>query len=246
MQSSTTFPVKSPLEWNNHAVLLLEMGLTQEATTLFQKALQTLGATANHSSNNELTLLQDGKHNTPIRGVKAFTGWSSPLLLPTDNDSSAFVYNRALYIHPVFQNDLFELYSAAIIFNLGLVHHILALKGGDATLSSIDHYKQSYTLYEFAMKSITILQQNSSRCSCTSGSTFREQGMLKALLLNNSGHIFYTASTDSEEAFACFTAASALLTNTSIDASTLDDLDIGSLLRNVLLFAPCINAAASA
>lgn len=257
MQS--TMPLaKSSLEWNNHAVLLLEMGLREEAKILFQRALQTLGATLyqqqqqqeKDDGNKESVMVRSNKKSSPVAGAeaaRAFTGWSRALLLPGDDCHSTtgvFVYNRALYIHPCFQNDLFGLYSAAIMFNLGLVHHMMALKSGN-TSSTIEHYKQSHLFYEYAMKNITLMQQHQQPSRSTAA--IKEQSMLKALLLNNSGHILYMdTSAESEAAMECFTAANSILINDGSATASLHDLDVGNLLRNILLFMPSVNAAASA
>lgn len=251
---------KSPLEWNNHAVLLLEMGHREEAKVLFQKALLTLRASLvvvreeDHnvsSANEESTLLSNDNNSScdtiiAVAPKHAFAGWSSSLLMPTDS-ADAFVYSRALYIRPVFLDDLVDLYSAAILFNLGLVHHILALTGHDGksvpSNSTIEHCIQSKLFYDYAMNSIAFLEQNNRNT--------KEQSILKALLLNNLGQIFYIDSLKSEAAFVCFTAATSLLITVNINIGhttngfSLDDMDVGRLLRNVLLFTPLADAAAA-
>lgn len=282
---------KCPLEWNNHAVLLLEMGRIHEAKLLLQQALQTLGSVQQEENamarskrhhaaseqqhcgddDDDAAMAEEEISTKPTVPEHAFTGWSSPLIgVPPQQQGEerdvgvkkVFVYSRFLYIHPHFQDDCFELYAAGILFNLGLVQHVLALKGDEQNTSaglssySIAHYKESYMFYEYAMKNLSLLEQQQQDQGNARRHT-KEQGILKALLLNNSGHIFSTDSLDSDAALHCFTASIGLLVNESntsenenehraYPAASLDDLDIGSLLRNILLCRPAINAAAQA
>lgn len=274
MQQSATIE-KSSLEWNNHAVLLLEMGLRQEAKVLLQKALQTLGDSLDrheqekdhqHYRSSSSSELSNANHRTTLNSVAAaaapakyaFAGWSSAVLLPDDDNTGMFVYSRALYIHPLFQHNLFDLYSAAILFNLGLVHHILALKGtssdsaasSSSTLSrsTIEHYTQSSSFYEYAMKNIALINRDDENRNN------KEHNLLKALLYNNLGHIFYVDSTESKVAIHYFTVASGFLTSHSSNddssdqhtPASLHETDVVSMLRNGLVFTLSINAAACA
>lgn len=267
------------------------MGLRQEAKTLLQQALQTLRAsigfpvdeadidtcftrqsdvsgTVTSSSQRQASNDQATAHitGTDMPQEHAFTGWSGRLLSSDENDDEGvFVYSRALCLHPIFLDEHFELYAAAILFNLGLVHHIMALEqhrhngsGVGITLSH-QHYQESCMFYEFAMKNLQCLEQQQHEGenipALSRSNNIKEWDVLKAMLLNNSGHVFYTNSMDLNAAFHCFTASSTLVihysnSRNSVDctypARTLDDTDFDSLLHNILLFMPSVSAAASA
>lgn len=209
----------SPMQWNNHAVLLLEMGRPEDARLLFKQALKTLGVEEDRIVKRYSPVRNDLDPPPP---KNAFTGWSRPLHACFID--GVFVYCRAVSVHPVFHGSLFEIYAAAILFNLGLTQHILAIKDGSSS-----NYRKSRLFYDYAMN---LLQQDASP-------TFSpEKDVLRTLLFNNSGHIFYSAYMDSEAAAQCFTAVCGLImdaeeSNTE-ETYSIDQVDVTGLLSNVL------------
>jgi hypothetical protein len=160
----------SPMQWNNHGVLTLEIGRADEAKGLFMKALETLGVqdgriinrysppttASNEETNNEHN---NPRAPSPSPTQNAITGWSMPLLQQEEDScfvDGVFVYCRALYVHPTFRDSFCESYAAAIQFNLGLTYHILAMTAGDATSKS-EAYRESYMFYEYAMDTLLLM-----------------------------------------------------------------------------------------
>jgi hypothetical protein len=212
---------ESPMQWNNHAVLLLEMGRPKDARLLFKQALEILGVEDNRIVKRYSPIVQNESDQPPPK--MAFTGWSRTLVHACFVDG-VFVYCRAVSVHPIFHESLFEIYAAAIMFNLGLTQHILALEDGSSS-----NYKKSRQFYA---NSMNLLQQD------VSSNFSPEKDILRALLLNNSGHIFYTAYMDSEGATQCFTAVCGLVMDAEQsnpdESGSIDEGDVTGLLSNVL------------
>jgi len=222
------------MEWNNHAVLLLEMGRTQDARLLFEHALEALGVEDDRIVRRYVAPTPLHQQQQQQQAPKqAFAGWSKPCFnddtsscaANADDQDGVFVYSRAVNIHPVFHDCFFELYAAAILFNLGLVHHIMALhhhenKDGSSSSSSNnnsqqhDYYSESSLLYDYAMN-LLLRQQPQHNISSNPSSSLvmlTEKDALRTILFNNTGHIFYSASIrNSEAAIQCFTAVCGLI-----------------------------------
>jgi hypothetical protein len=210
---------QSPMQWSNHGVLLLEMGRLEDGILLFKYALKVLGVDQDHGVWN-VTLPQKDR-NTPLPS-RVINGWSVPL-----RDSfvdGIYVYSRAVYLHPVFHPAMVNVYAAAILVNLGLAQHLLAIKH-----MSTDNFRITERCYNYAMHFVEedLLSE-----------TDFDKDLLRTILFNNSGHIFHTTYLDSATAAECFAVVFRRLMQTDEDrkdASSMDDVDIAGLLSNTLV-----------
>ena len=210
---------QSPMQWSNHGVLLLEMGRLEDGMLLFKYALKLLGVDEDHGVWN--VTLPPKDRNIPIP-ARVINGWSLPL---QDSFSDGiYVYSRAVCLHPVFHPTMVNVYAAAILVNLGLAQHLLAIQHG-----STDNFRTTELFYNRAMH---FVEEDSL------SETDFDKDTLRTIVCNNSGHIFHATFLDSAAAAECFDAVFRRLMQTNEDskeASAMHEGDIVGLLSNILV-----------
>jgi tetratricopeptide (TPR) repeat protein len=225
----------SPMQWSNHGVLLLEMGRIDDAKVLFKQALNTLGVLNGRRGIRRYTPADNRKH-LPVP-ARVIAGWSHNLT--HNNIDGIFVFARALNLHPVYNDDLFNVYAGSILFNLGLAHHLLSIKNAAFALNS----EQARTLYNSAMN---FLHQDDD--DQEEAETSLETELLMAILFNNTGQVFYDAFMETESAYQCFRAVSSIMVNLELNgrntSTAIQEGDVTGLLSN-LVFRQTTSAPAA-
>lgn len=210
---------QSPMQWSNHGVLLLEMDRLEDGILLFKYALKVLGVDENHGVWDVTLPLKDRSISLPSR---VMNGWS--VRLRDSFVDGIYIYSRAIYLHPVFHPAMINVYAAAILVNLGLAQHLLAIKYG-----STNNFRITERCYNYAMH---FVEEDSL------SETDFDKDLLRTILFNNSGHIFHATYLDSAAAAECFAAVFRRLMQTEEDSkgvSSMDDVDIAGLLSNTLV-----------
>jgi hypothetical protein len=173
------------------------------------------------------------RHEYPIRG------WSHQVKMTVvegEEEDNLFVYSRTLYLNTSFNPEHKDIYLCCITYNLALTHHLMALRGG---LSS--GYQTASHYYEDAM---TLLETCLKDGNCLTCSDDPHLNDLRAVILNNAGHIYYTDRINFSAAIQCFDAACGLVFESKIsgDVLGLPEQDVRLMVGNVLMLRYAMTA----
>lgn len=206
------------LESSNFGARLFELGWLEEAKTHFRYALdrlqvvQTRRCITSSSVSTYISSSSEGRSSPkhPIRG------WTRPI---RKEDDQIFVYSRAVDLNPSFDVQQYPIYKTCIAYNLALTLHLIALRKA----SSAD-YQTASSLYEDSMKALELAFDS---CSC---SDYLHD--LRIVILNNAGHIYFSALVNYSAASQCFQAVCGIISDS---ASSLPAEEVDRMVTNVLL-----------
>ena len=206
------------LESSNFGARLFELGWLEEAKTQFRYALdrlqvvQTRRCITSSSVSTYISSSSEGRSSPkhPIRG------WTRPI---RKEDDQIFVYSRAVDLNPSFDIQQYPIYQTCIAYNLALTLHLIALRKA----SSAD-YQTASSLYEDSMKALELAFDS---CSCSD-----YLNDLRIVILNNAGHIYFSALVNYSAASQCFQAVCGIISDS---ASSLPAEEVDRMVTNVLL-----------
>lgn len=208
------------IEINNHGIRLYERLRYEEARNMFTLALD---------------ILRDAMVEQTEKQSPEYEELSDALLLwgdsreesnpSTATNCSSFIFQSAIVIVPMRRHShLYGKESAAIVYNLGLVQHMMGVK-----MNSTVHLKQAVSFYTIS-------------CSIQHSSKVCDEPLLRMALLNNLGQIHVEFS-DFRNAVLCFQRLSDELER-SRETFLLADTDCKGFLYNILLQEPSVAGAA--
>jgi hypothetical protein len=213
------------LESSNFGARLFELGWLEEAKTQFRYALDRLQVVQTRRSITSITSSSSSSVSTYISSSSEeqsspkhpIRGWTRPL---RKEDDQIFVYSRAVDLNPSFDIQQYPIYQTCIAYNLALTLHLIALRKA----SSAD-YQTASSLYEDSMKALELAFDS---CSCSD-----YLNDLRIVILNNAGHIYFSALVNYSAASQCFQAVCGIAISDSTSSLPAEEVD--RMVTNVLL-----------
>lgn len=206
--------MQKALTLNSQGVFLLEQGNAGQASKAFQESLQIFKQAVSFIETLENVAKTD---SSPSQ-----TFVQSPNIVPGLESSSGFIYNHAIIIDHIPQtlgeiDILLPLYSAIVLFNLGLAYH------RDAKLGRESAFQRTIMLYRMALKLLDNFEAKNTDISA-----------IALLVLNNQAQAHYE-SCDYQHSGICMAKVSSLIYNADGFKQVFQEDVMEGLILNVML-----------
>jgi tetratricopeptide (TPR) repeat protein len=215
---------------NNHGVELLVTGNSCNAMRAFQDALAALKKCID-IDNNPMKCSPSSKHRMPIDGASLPLCESVALSELKDTQSLSYVYDHCVLIvdtAPDDNSETLSLYSAVVLFNLGLASHREGMLGHKKS------FRKAFKLYNMCLQ---LLKESAAQKDMPAT-------ILTLIVLNNKAHIHYE-ELEYAELSGCLTEIGNIMTIANGIPSALSPSDREGILLNVMLLCAPIAAPAA-